>query len=398
MSTPRETRSTARQRQHSLQVPNFGLGRADLIRSRSPSPSAPGTFAFPPPTKKSSEEVQEEQFQDALSFNSTMATPEQLAVIREQLRNELRAEVRNELRTETAAAAAAIPDAVRKKPEIPPFDKAHIDIWIKRTENSFIRANIRTVSEKFAFLETKFPVGLDPRIDEFLYGNATEATWADFKAYLKKEYGATVQQQASIIIDGFKREGRRPSQYAAALNDKTKDVTMDDVKKEMLLREIPADVRRMLQERIEGLSFKDTAKIADNYFDSEGRPKHTTQNPSVNQVTRAVNEVSISHSYDTTDDEDPEVSAVSFRKKRPEKRPTFSAQKNRNPSQPAPQPQSRGTSSQQLRNGQSHGPPTSRQAKLCRYHELFGDEAKTCKQGCPRFPKIPSNGKAGRQT
>ena len=248
MSTPRDARASARQqRQNNLQLPTFGLGRAELIRSRSPSPTAPGSFNFPPPPKKSARELEEEQFRDARTFN--MATPEQLAAIREQLRDELRTEVRNEIRNETAVAAASVPDAIRKKPEIPPFDKAHVEIWIKRTENAFIRANISAVKEKFAFLETKFPVGFDPRIDEYLYGDATDAQWSSFIAYLRKDYGTTIQQRAAIFIDGLKRDGRRPSQFAASLDEKTKDVTIDDIKKEILLREMPTDVRRMLQER-----------------------------------------------------------------------------------------------------------------------------------------------------
>ena len=45
-------------------------------------------------------------------------------------------------------------------------------------------------------LETKFPVGTDPRIDKYLYGDATAAEWTNFLAYLCKEYGKTKQQKA----------------------------------------------------------------------------------------------------------------------------------------------------------------------------------------------------------
>ena len=41
-------------------------------------------------------------------------------------------------------------------------------------------ANIRATNEKLAFLETKFPVGYDPYIDEYLYGDATNAQWTAF--------------------------------------------------------------------------------------------------------------------------------------------------------------------------------------------------------------------------
>ena len=228
-----------------------------------------------------------------------MATPEQLAAIRD----ELRAEVRCEFRTENAAIAAGIPDAIRRKPEIPAFDKNHIDIWIRRTEHAYTRAGVTSINDKFAWLETKFPVGTDPQIDEFLYGNATSDNWDAFLAYLREEYGTTKQQRASVFIDGLKRDGLRPSQYAATLNEKTKDVSIDDIKKEMLLREMPIDVRRMLQERIQTLSFKDAAKIADNYFDADGKPKHSPNPASINEVSE--------HSQGVpTGDEDGSINAI----------------------------------------------------------------------------------------
>ena len=406
MSTPRETRSAARQqRQQNLQPPNHGLGRADLIRSRSPSPSPQGASNFPSPPKRSTREIEEEQFQDARAFTepATMATPEQWAVLREQLRNELRDEVRAEFRNETAAAAATIPDAIRRKPEIPPFDKAHVEIWIKRTENAFIRANIRNISEKFAFLETKFPVGFDPRIDEYLYGDASPATWTSFLDYLRKEFGPTKQQRAAIFLDGLKREGRKPSQYAATLDDKTKGVTIDEIKKEMLLREMPTDVRRMLQERVEALTFKEAAKIADSYFDSEGRPRH------VNQSTSDINEVSEPLKNTRIEDED-EVNAVNRRfPQRPnnsqQRRPGNQSKRNESwmttrttserTNEYRPGPDTRPKTSIALR--ENRRGPTVKDARLCKYHIQYGDQAITCEKGCDKYPKGPSNDKAGRQ-
>ena len=389
----RDERAAARDQRRNLQVPqiniNHGLGRGDLIRSRSPSPAAPapppGVFNFPT-------EALPGQFNDTMS-----ATEEQLEALREQIRNEVRAEVRNE----TAAAAAAIPDAIRRKPEIPPFDKSHVEIWIKRTENAFIRANITATNEKFAFLETKFPVGYDPQIDEFLYGDATPAAWASFLAYLRKEFGPTKQQRAAIFLDGFKREGRKPSQYAAALLDKTKGVEIDDILKEMLVREMPTDVRRMLQERIETTSFKDAAKIADSYFDAEGRPRHTqSSSGAVNEVTDAFDNVAIN---------DDEVNAVG--RKFQQRQPGPSSGRFRNQQRRKAEP-SAATSAPNSRSGtpagaqdrgkppqggrrEYKGPPTLQ--KLCKYHIQFGDGARTCERGCDKFASVPSNGKAGRQ-
>ena len=386
----RDERAAARDQRRNLQIPNIvvnhGLGRADIIRSRSPSPAnpapPPGVFNFPPPPV-------------AGQFDNAMATEEQLQALRDQIRNEVRAEIRNE----TAASAASIPDAIRRKPEIPPFDKNHIEIWIKRTENAFIRANITSVNEKFAFLETKFPVGSDPRIDEYLYGDATPATWASFIAYLKKEFGPTTQQRAAIFLDGFKREGRKPSQYAAALIDKTKGVEIDDIMKEMLLREMPTDIRRMLQERVDTSTFKETAAIADSYFDSEGRPRHIQSSSStVNEVDNSLDNLTISN--------DDDVNAVGRRfpprQQSSSNRPRFQQRRKAESAapSPAPNPRSGPTNSANDRgppNGrrENRGPPTVQ--RLCKYHIQFGDAARTCEKGCDKYASTPSNGKAGRQ-
>ena len=311
---------------------------------------------------------------------TVMATPEQLQAIRD----ELRAEVRRELRTETAAAAAGTPDAIRRKPEIPTFDKEHIEIWIRRTEHSYTRAGISAVSDKFAWLETKFPVATDPKIDEFLYGDATDPNWTAFLAYLRKEYGSTKQQRASIFLDGFKRDGRRPSQYVATLNDKTKDVTTDDIKKEMLIREMPVEIRRMLQERVENLNFQETAEIADAHFDKDGRPLHSNTQTSVNEVSSA--------EFSTPFPEDNGVNAV---RQTPQNRKNFQSQQTRGNTRTQ-----KGWHARTAEN--SNAPQNKANTKtsgLCYYHETFGDEAKKCDVGCKRFDekRFSGNAKAGRR-
>ena len=319
-----------------------------------------------------------------------MATPEQMAAIRDELRNEIRAEFRGE----AAAAAAQIPDAIRRKPEIPPFDKQHAEIWLKRTNNAFIRAGISTPAEKFAFLETKFPVGTDARIDEFLYGEGTDAEWTAFTEYIKTEYGPSKQQRAAIFVDGFKREGRKPSQYAATLDDKTKDVTVDDIKKEMLLREMPTDVRRMLQERVDGLSFKETAKIADSYFDAEGRPRHTQSSiASVNEITEQFATTRMEPTPEDTD----AINAVGRRF--PQRHQTQRSGAPNRTERPrwGQAPRYNTPNTFQQRRPQPKIP--QKDVHLCNAHYKFGDNARYCEVGCSRFDekRFPGNAMAGRK-
>ena len=376
--TPREERAAARDQRQLLQVPQHGLGRADIIRSRSPSPIGLGTFNFPqvpPPENNQFENAEPTQIVN-------MATQEQLDALRQELRAELRAEMRNE----TAAAAAQVPDAIKRKPEIPAFDKKNIDNWIRRTENAFIRALCNTPREKFAFLETKFPVDFNPRINEFLWGDATEAKWTEFIAYLRSEYGVTKQQKTAIILDGFKRDGRRPSQYVAALEEKTKDIDLNDVKKEMLIRELPTDVQRMLQERIDNLSLQEAANFADAYFDQDGKLRQTNRTASVN----AIQEEPENSTSSFNDDADG-INAVNRR---------FQNQRNSNSNN-----HQRGGGRGRFQNrGNSSATPQPKPAakptdpSLCYYHNEYGSKAKKCDVGCSRFDekRFPGNGKAGK--
>ena len=382
--TPRDQRASARENRQLLQLPQHGLGRAELIRSRSPSPIAPGVFNFP----QVAQLPEGDQFENARAEQANilnMATQEQLDAIRDELRQQMRAELRNE----AAASGAQIPDAIKRKPEIPAFDKKQVDHWIRRTENAFIRALCNTPREKFAFLETKFPVDFNPRINEFLWGDPTEDKWKEFLAYLRSEYGTTKQQRAAVILDGFKRDGRKPSQYVALLEEKTKDIDLNDVRKEMLLREMPTDVQRMLQERFEGLSLRDAAKAADAYFDQEGKLRQK-QPTNVN----AVQEASSDFTSPFTDDSE-DVNAINRR---------FQNQKSRGNNN-----FQRGGRGRPQRGGSNHTPATQTGAQqkpfskpvdpaLCFYHNEFGDKAKKCEVGCKRFDekRFAGNDRAGK--
>ena len=374
MPTPREERAAARDHRQHLQLPQHGLGRAELIRSRSPSPIGLGTFNFP----QNAPQPLNGQFD-----NASMATQEQLDAIRDELRQQMRAELRNE----AAAAGAQVPDAIKRKPEIPAFDKNNVDHWIRRTENAFIRALCNTAREKFAFLETKFPVDFNPRINEFLWGDPTEAKWTEFLAYLRAEYGTTKQQRAGIILDGFKRDGRRPSQYVALLEEKTKDIDLNDVRKEMLLREMPTDVQRMLQERFEGLTLQEAAQAADAYFDQEGKPRHTK--PSIN----AVQEKNGDFTSPFTDDAD-DINAINrrFKNQRFSGPSNFQRGGRGQTTKPA---YSKPPANQTPQQKQTAKPNES---SICFYHTEYGSKAKKCEVGCPRFDekRFAGNGKAGK--
>ena len=386
---PRDERALARDERRLLHLPVAALGRSELIRSRSPSPAGPGNFTFPPaPTI-----VIQEQNNDA-------ERPDQF----------LDAEETNEVNMgDTDPTIRALTEALQgmkassRKPELPDFDSKNVEIWIKRVDNAYRRAGITDPKDKFAHIEGKFTVDADSRIQAFIFGDGTEDEWKDFMQYLKDRYGRTKSQQASVILDGVKRDGRLPSEMFAFIKEKIGNLTIDDLVKEMVIRELPTDIQRTIHDQTKALDGPAATKIADSFFDKDGRPLHRSTTSSVNNVEQIPD-------LADTEDEGDDVNAVNRFKSKG--RPFRPKPQGKNPNSKTPwapktsqqhrpqggsQPNKPAFTPSFTEKRENRGPPTVKNVKLCRYHQQFGDAAKTCEQSCVMFTKWSGNGKAGRQ-
>ena len=276
-----------------------GRGRG----SRSPSPSVqPGANFFPPAFARHQEDEQEDLFADAEETNTMPITdpipadadPAEVRRLAEQARQENQAMLLNQERitraleqaTQAAAAAAAALEALslnartappaastkRKRPELPAFDKSNIHIWIQRVESAYAREEVTEPKQKFAFLESIIGVNLGPTINNYMFGEATAQSWKSFLDHLKETYGPTKETRCSTYLDGLKRNGLRPSDHLALIRDRAKDVTLDDLQKQLILRELPTDIRKLLQDKVEKLDAKATAALADAHFAKDGQP------------------------------------------------------------------------------------------------------------------------------
>ena len=291
-----------------------------------------------------------------------------------------------------ASLTTRVTDAVqKKKPDLPKFDAKNVEIWIQRIEAAYSRASISTPKDKFAFLETQFDVGFNPKINSFLFQpDPTSLHWTAFLAYLRKEYGRTQQQKASSVLDGINRDGRRPTQLLAFIDDRLNNVSVEDIKKEMLLRQLPREVRHALSEAAKTATASELAERADHYFDREGKLLNAATASNVN----AVDDSRIAPTAD-----EPGINAA------------FSNQSQNSASwRPRQQqPSSTGSSSQsssrtwsssssRQRNGCSQSRPRLYDGE-CYFHHKFKEQAQKCEQGCKHKGKVASgNGQAGRRT
>ena len=298
-----------------------------------------------------------------------------------------------------------------RKPELPAFDKANIEIWIKRVESAYARVRVTDPKLKFAHLESKFDVNADPVVNEFLFReDATEQTWTDFLEYLRKRYGRTVKQQALSVINGTSRDGRTPSQLVALMKEKAGNVTLDDVLKEQLLKELPSDIHRQIIDKVDGLNFEQTGALADKWFDKDGKPLLASNPSTINNVTFSENvtrsstpsssaSAAASASSFTTpfedQEEDTDVNAIKFRQGQKQSFRVQNGSSARGRGQNGGQ---RGRSSSRPPNpgngkGNSGG---QAQKKVCPFHIKYGDQAERCLPWCMLYSQHTPKGKASQ--
>ena len=345
------------------------LRRASRSRTPSPQPRDSGTFAFPHSSSAGMDEATVQRLMEAAIRATQTSATQQVQTLR--------------------------------KPDLPAFDKKNVEIWIRRVEAAYARVNCISPALKFAHLEAKFEAGADPVVDEFLFGDATDDNWNGFLQYLRTRYAPTKKDRALTVINGTPREGRTPSQLASVMKEKAGDVSLDDVLKEQLLKQLPPDVLKQLVDRIDKLSFEETAKLADSWFDRDGKPLLQTSATSVNEVAaapppqRPSSTASAAASAPSAPpaaasgqtDEETDINAVRFRQgqkqqfninNRGGRGRGRGGSSNNNSSN-----RNQNSNTNSYGNSASYSNATgSSKKKVCDFHIKFGEEARRCEEWC----------------
>ena len=295
-----------------------------------------------------------------------------------------------------------------RKPDLPAFDKSAIEIWIRRVESAFIRAGISQANEKFAFVESKFAVNEDPSIDKFLFGEPSEENWKLFCDYLKKRYGKTIRQKASAVLEPISIDGRTPLQYLARLQQNCDGVTLDDVIKEICVRQLPTDVQQIICKATESMTATEMMTYAESFFNPDGSriiKKPATVNAVDSRPTASnTPPTSFTAAFDdnnNNDDASGDINAVrgrfqsnnrgGFRNNNGFRSQSRGRQNFNNNNGGNNNGNSFGNNNngRYNNNGNRQNDPT-----LCFYHNKFGEKAKRCDIGCA---KASGNGKSPRQ-
>ena len=338
--------------------------------------------------------------QETVRASSTAAVQASVASVGAMLPEAVRDVMRDQVRDVTA---------LTRKPDLPAFDTANIEIWIRRIENAFTRASITNVKDRFAFLESKIGTSVDPKITEFLCANPiTNATWDAFLSYLRKRYGPTKRQQVQSLISGTEFDGLHPSAVVAMMKEKAGTVSVDDIIKEHLYRRLPVELQRQLAQEAETMTATELSELADNFYDKDGRPIHAaTSATSVNAIGGGVSNTinpnassTSTSSFTTAFENDPaDINFVRARQNQKQNYNNNNRSQGNNNSRPSNNNSNANTRSFNNSSDRfsSKDSPKIKPNGLCHYHDKFGDEAKNCANGCRRFSTHQAGkGRAGK--
>ena len=303
--------------------------------------------------------------------------------------------------------------APKKKPDLPPFDSKNVLVWIRRVEAAYSRVGVIEPRDKFAWMESIFQVKLDPQIDAYLYGTNTAQEWDDFINYLKLQYGPTIKQKTQKLMGENPRHDLRPSQYLIQLKEDVKDVTIDHILKEHLLKSVPPRIREILGKEVETLSSAEVAKKADDFFDRQGKPIEKYAAP-ISQVSTATSSSSTASASNEASppftspfsDEEADINQVRRGGFRGNDRGRSRNRGQRSQSRPAfgrsPNSSSTGNNSSSSNNNNNNDSKPSFPQGMCKWHKRFGDKSLKCVTDCPRFKSFSAsqqsgNGQGGRR-
>ena len=403
--------------------------RLQNVRSRSRG-NSPAPSTQPPPLPREDDEFSNESAESTqpLQLPAKMEaadieriTANAVRVALQQDREERDRQSR--IATEAAVAAALANQTSQvqalRRPDLPPFDKVNIEAWIRRVEFAFARSNVTNALNKFAFIEKLFNSRDDPTVNAFLNGLQTDERWADFLEYLRERYGRTRQQEVQSLLNGPSRDGRRPTELAAFIEEQSGKVTVDDIKKEVLLKAMPAEVRRHLAAKLDTLNFKETARECDAYFDKAGKLKEQSNTPSVSNVgvlkqpqqqqrQQPTTTSTTAFSTPFSDEETSDVNAVRFRQGQ---RQSFnianrSSSRGHSNSNAAARSSSnnnndnfnqRSNSTNSRFGAASSSSNSANNKHVCHFHVKFGEAAERCEGSwCLLKHKVAPKGQASR--
>ena len=281
-----------------------------------------------------------------------------------------------------------------RTPKLSSFDAANVALWLGSAATEFEICRVTDPATKRAHILAAIPTEHKLLFQEFLLNpDATEDGYLSLINHIRLLFEEKPRQRAARILRPHNLNERTPSQFLAALKAEMANMTLDMIAKEILAGVLPPHIRAIVTTDTNAPA--DMAAAADCFFTSSGE---LIEQNTVRPICTA--NAAPPPQQPAWDDEPEEEHAP------PTPTPTFPATPPpayanvaaayRGPQRSRARPPPR-TSRHQPQNNQrqnhshDHTAAPSNSPNLCFYHRRFGDEARNCREGCPRW----GNARAG---
>ena len=240
---------------------------------------------------------------------------------------------------------------------LPPFAPNEAITWFRRAETQFRLRNITVDTTKSDYVIESLPVSVFHRLAPWLEDQPDQIPYSSLKQKLLDEFSPTPSERARRVLSMYSEPmgDRTPTQIWNELNamcrvpkvtDGTVSHTELDLKREIWLLCLPPHIRSLLHETDASVTIADLTKKADNLVIAHRTANRRSGAPAQSTVSCVAD--------NSCDEENPEVTVDPVRPRR------FMENKVRKPSfRRALNPDG-----------------------ICTYHQRFGNQARTCMDGC----------------
>ena len=130
--------------------------------------------------------------------------------------------------------------------QLPPFLPDDPETWFVITEARFVNANITTSNTRFNRLVGHLPADVINAVKTIVLNPPGENPYEELKTAILDRFRAPTQTRAAKFLDDEPLGGRDILRYAQEMDDNTRGLTLDDLKRIKILRALPAAVRNVL--------------------------------------------------------------------------------------------------------------------------------------------------------
>jgi len=251
------------------------------------------------------------------------------------------------------------------KVEFPPFASENVKVWLAQVELRLEMGGVKSERNKFNHLASSLIPDVAAKIQDILFDPPEVDPFEKLKKRLIKEYAPSDSEEIDRLLQGCQLGDQKPTSLLREMQALAKSRISEDILRDRFLKRLPESLRMVVAgSRVTDLQLM--AEMADTALEYAGTSRVTSvSSVSVSQPTSAppTNETSVLVAQVAVLAKTVDKFVNEARQSRP---------RGRQPYRDSNYSRSRARSRSQ----------TPKNREFCWYHNIYGDRALKCKEGC----------------